>query len=147
VLYGGVVGSHSLTVTMPSIMTRRNFQIYLSSTVIVENEKMNFQTRDDFDATVDLLLTKFPDTYSSDRGHQVVSWTQCEEGLPYLKDIIEKYENHEVSFSNIQSFAELLLRCSWWVQNSDNPCNVLTNIGIFMREKTMTQHNTILRHP
>jgi hypothetical protein len=70
---------------------------------------MNFHTRDDLDATVDLLLTRFPDTYSSDRGHQVTSWTQCEEGLPYLKDLIEKYENHEVSFSNMQSSAEVQL--------------------------------------
>ena len=62
---------------------------------------------------VNILLANFPDTYSNDVGHQVASWIECERSLPHIESLVQQSEHFKVLVSASQSFAELLLRCSW----------------------------------
>lgn len=73
-----------------------------------EREKM-------FSLAVGILSANFPDTYSADIGHQVASWNYCERSLPHMESIVKQSEHFRVFESESQSFAELLLRCPWYV--------------------------------
>lgn len=64
---------------------------------------------------VGILSANFPDTYSADVGHQAASWGYCERSLPHMENIVKQSEHFGVLENENQSFAELLLRCSWYV--------------------------------
>lgn len=71
-----------------------------------------------FDAVVHMLCWGFPDHSSVDIGHQIASWTRCEKCLPHvnhLVDIETRYYVNSVSSGNQQKYADLLLRCGWYV--------------------------------
>lgn len=68
-----------------------------------------------FSLAVDILSASFPDTYSADVGHQVASWNYCEKSLPHMESIVKQSEHFRVFENGSQAFAELLLRCSWYV--------------------------------
>ncbi|KAI0007592.1 hypothetical protein F4779DRAFT_642943 [Xylariaceae sp. FL0662B] len=68
-----------------------------------------------FDAAVELLSWGFPDTWSKDIGHQVNAWTKCEKCLPHIDHIAKMARRHTIKSNHIQRYAELLLRCSWYL--------------------------------
>lgn len=67
-----------------------------------------------FSLTIAVLTANFPDTYNDDVGHQAASWTYCERSLPHIESIVKKSEEFHIFENANQSFAELLLRCSWY---------------------------------
>lgn len=68
-----------------------------------------------FSLVVAILSANFPDTYSADIGHQVASWTYCERSLPHIENVVKQSESFKIIKTVSQPFAELLLRCSWYV--------------------------------
>jgi hypothetical protein len=65
------------------------------------------ERRDYFDSVVDILSPSFPDTYSTDVGHQVASWIRCERSLPHLENLIKQNKNTRFlrqTISHSQSF-------------------------------------------
>ncbi|RHZ46901.1 uncharacterized protein CDV56_103201 [Aspergillus thermomutatus] len=73
-----------------------------------------------FGAVVDLLFPTFPDTYSADLGYQVASSSRCERSLPHLHNLVKQNEKFNVYVGNNQKFAELLLRCCWYLYEKEN---------------------------
>ncbi|KAJ5092021.1 hypothetical protein NUU61_006891 [Penicillium alfredii] len=73
-----------------------------------------------FSLTVAILSANFPDTYSADVGHQVASWTKCERSLPHIESMVRKSKEFRIFENESQSFAELLLRCSWYLYEREN---------------------------
>ncbi|KAL3494998.1 hypothetical protein BJX62DRAFT_196648 [Aspergillus germanicus] len=68
---------------------------------------------------VDILSANFPDTYSNDVGHQVASWIDCERSLPHIESLVQQSEHFKI-FVTSQPFAELLLRCSWYLYERES---------------------------
>ena len=71
------------------------------------------ERREIFSILVEILLVNFPDTYSADVGHQAASWASCEKSLPHLQSLVRQNDVYSIFSKDNQSFAELLLRCSW----------------------------------
>lgn len=67
-----------------------------------------------FSLAIAILTTSFPDTHSADVGHQVASWVYCQRRIPHIESILEKSEEFKIFEDGNQSFAELLVRCSWY---------------------------------
>ncbi|KAI1138886.1 hypothetical protein F5Y05DRAFT_354227 [Hypoxylon sp. FL0543] len=68
-----------------------------------------------FDVVVKLLSWGFPDTWSRDIGHQINAWEKCEKCLPHIAHLARVAKKHDVQPGSIQQYAELLLRCSWYL--------------------------------
>ncbi|KAI1654070.1 hypothetical protein F4813DRAFT_399435, partial [Daldinia decipiens] len=68
-----------------------------------------------FDAVIQLLSWGFPDTWSRDVGHQINAWKKCEKCLPHIGHIARLSKKHDIQPRNAQQYAELLLRCSWYL--------------------------------
>ncbi|KAL8936576.1 MAG: hypothetical protein Q9216_004861 [Gyalolechia sp. 2 TL-2023] len=68
-----------------------------------------------FDIVVRLLCWVFPDTFSKDVGHQHQSWENSEKCLPHIDHIIKMKEDYKISLPDPQYYAEVLLRCSWYL--------------------------------
>lgn len=89
------------------------------------------ERRNIFSLTVAILSANFPDTYSTDIGHQIASWTYCERSLSHIESIVKKSEEFKIFEAENQSFAELLLRCSWYgwmaltIKANADPCRYL----------------------
>ncbi|KAF2034858.1 hypothetical protein EK21DRAFT_97087 [Setomelanomma holmii] len=62
---------------------------------------------------IQLLLHKFPNTFSEDKSHQVASWVECEKNLPHVNHIVTLKETEYIEVIDPQAYGELLLRCSW----------------------------------
>ena len=67
------------------------------------------------DAVVQMLSWGFPDHWSKDIGHQFAAWSRCEKCLPHIYHLSEQKKLHDASPGDHQKYAELLLRCSWYV--------------------------------
>ncbi|KAL9628348.1 MAG: hypothetical protein Q9164_007310 [Protoblastenia rupestris] len=68
-----------------------------------------------FDAVINLLCWGFPDTFSKDIGHQHQSWEKCEMCLRHVDHIVKLQAEYNIVSSNTGSFAQLLLRCCWYL--------------------------------
>ncbi|KAI1215007.1 uncharacterized protein F4807DRAFT_466343 [Annulohypoxylon truncatum] len=68
-----------------------------------------------FDVVTQLLSWGFPDTWSKDIGHQINAWQKCEKCLPHIDHLAKLSKKHNIQPSNAQQYAELLLRCSWYL--------------------------------
>ncbi|XXH00199.1 Protein ssh4 [Hypoxylon texense] len=68
-----------------------------------------------FDVAIHLLSRGFPDTWSKDVGHQISAWKKCEKCLPHIDHIAKLCKKHNIRPTNLQQYAELLLRCSWYL--------------------------------
>jgi tetratricopeptide (TPR) repeat protein len=68
-----------------------------------------------FDVVVKLLSWGFPDTWSKDVGHQIQAWKKCEKCLPHIDHLAKLVKRHSIRSDNGQRYAELLLRCSWYL--------------------------------
>ncbi|KAJ5124771.1 uncharacterized protein N7515_008596 [Penicillium bovifimosum] len=68
----------------------------------------------------DPTLEFMRDEIDADVGHQVASWTYCERSLPHIESIVKKSEEFKIFENANQSFAELLLRCSWYLYEREN---------------------------
>ncbi|KAH7304982.1 P-loop containing nucleoside triphosphate hydrolase protein [Stachybotrys elegans] len=68
-----------------------------------------------FDTAVRLLSWGFPDTWSKDVGHQINAWKRCEKCLPHIDHLARFATKHPIQCKNPQLYAELLLRCSWYL--------------------------------
>ncbi|CAJ2507276.1 Uu.00g084620.m01.CDS01 [Anthostomella pinea] len=68
-----------------------------------------------FDTAVQLLSWGLPYTWSKDVGHQINAWKKCEKCLPHIDHLSRLFKRHSVRSPNLQQYAELLLRCSWYL--------------------------------
>ena len=68
-----------------------------------------------FDLVIIFLCWGFPDTFSKDIGHQHQSWEKCEMCLPHVDHIVKLQERYSIVSSNTETFAQLLLRCCWYL--------------------------------
>lgn len=67
-----------------------------------------------FDRVVRILIWGFPDHWRKDKGHQFQTWTKCEQCLPHVHHLVKQAERYKVSPGDVQLYAELLLRASWY---------------------------------
>ncbi|KAI1391090.1 TPR-like protein [Hypoxylon trugodes] len=70
------------------------------------------------DVVVQLLSWGFPDTWSKDVGHQINAWQKCEKCLPHIGHLAKISKKHNVKPTNVQQYAELLLRSSCLVDSA-----------------------------
>ncbi|KAJ5173639.1 uncharacterized protein N7500_001570 [Penicillium coprophilum] len=83
--------------------------------------RMSVQERERiFSLAVTILAANFPDTYSADVGHQAASWALCERSLPHIESVVSKGAQFKLFEKGNQAFAELLLRCSWYLYEREN---------------------------
>ncbi|KAL9615519.1 MAG: hypothetical protein Q9167_000032 [Letrouitia subvulpina] len=68
-----------------------------------------------FNAVIGFLCWGFPDTFSKDIGHQHQSWERCEMCLPHVDHIVKLQELYSNVLSDTETFAQLLLRCCWYL--------------------------------
>lgn len=68
-----------------------------------------------FDAVVHMLCWGFPDHSKVDIGHQVAAWARCEKCLPLVNHLVGLSELQKKTAGNQQKYADLLLRCSWYL--------------------------------
>ncbi|KAL8915671.1 MAG: hypothetical protein Q9172_006778 [Xanthocarpia lactea] len=73
-----------------------------------------------FDAVIGFLCWGFPDTFSKDIGHQHQSWGKCEMCLPHVDHIIKFQERYSISSSKTETYAQMLLRCCWYLYEREN---------------------------
>ncbi|KAJ5326215.1 uncharacterized protein N7506_009317 [Penicillium brevicompactum] len=73
-----------------------------------------------FSHAVAILAANFPDTHSADVGHQAASWAHCERSIPHVAAMLKKSEEFQIFENLYQPFAELLLRCSWYLYEREN---------------------------
>ena len=73
------------------------------------------ERRDYFAAVVQILSWGFPDTWSKDVGHQHQSWETSEKCLPHVLHLAKQKENYGIVPSDADDFAQLLLRCGWYL--------------------------------
>ncbi|KAI6784643.1 uncharacterized protein J7T54_006689 [Emericellopsis cladophorae] len=79
-----------------------------------ESESMRY-----FDAVVYMLCWGFPDHSSTDIGHQIAAWTQCEKCLLHVNHLVHLVNSQGKAPGNRQKYADLLLRCSWYLYESE----------------------------
>ncbi|KAI0157224.1 hypothetical protein GGR57DRAFT_461278 [Xylariaceae sp. FL1272] len=77
---------------------------------LLESERPKY-----FDTVVQLLSWGFPDTWSKDVGHQINAWKKCEKCLPHIDHLSKLAKRYSIRSSHAQAYAELLLRCSWYL--------------------------------
>jgi len=68
-----------------------------------------------FDAVVHMLSWGFPDHASEDIGHQIATWSRCEKCLPHIYNLTTAAKQHSLKPGNQEKYANLLLRCAWFV--------------------------------
>lgn len=68
-----------------------------------------------FGAVIGILTWGFPDTWSKDVGHQHQSWETSEKCLPHVLHLVEQKEQHRLAPIDADIFAQLLLRCCWYL--------------------------------
>ena len=66
-------------------------------------------------AVVDILTWGFPDTWSKDVGHQHQSWDTSEKCLPHVLHLVKQKEQYRLVPVDPDLFAQLLLRCCWYL--------------------------------
>lgn len=73
-----------------------------------------------FAVLVKLLSLGFPDTWSKDTGHQKADWNRCERYLPHVRSHFTiASETPAVLASQPHEWADLLLRCSWYLYEKE----------------------------
>ena len=68
-----------------------------------------------FHTVLKLLCWGFPDTFSEDVGHQHQSWDNSEKCLLHIDQMIKKKADYKISPPDPQYYAEVLLRCCWYL--------------------------------
>lgn len=63
---------------------------------------------------VALLSVNFPDTFTEDVGHQIMSWPYSERSLPHIESILSQIKRFKTIVCDDQGLADLLLRVSWY---------------------------------
>jgi hypothetical protein len=90
---------------------------------------------------VRLLSWGFPDTWSQDVGHQFGAWKKCEQCLPHVVHLRQTVEKLKIRPPNLQEYAELLLKCSWYEPRRSHfsiDANEKTRAGICTNERHTT---------
>lgn len=64
---------------------------------------------------VRILCWGFPDTWNQDVGHQHHGWEDCEMCLPHVNHIVEQQNKYQIYPTEPEAFAQLLLRCCWYL--------------------------------
>ncbi|TPX16451.1 uncharacterized protein E0L32_003745 [Thyridium curvatum] len=72
-----------------------------------------------FDAVAHMLGWGFPDHASVDIGHQMSTWSRCEKCVPHVNYLVDLAKTSDITPSNRQKYAELLLRCSWYLYEGE----------------------------
>ena len=73
------------------------------------------ERRNYFAAVVQIVSWGFPDTWSQDVGHQHQSWENSEKCLPHVLHLAKQKEKFSIELSDADDFAQLLLRCCWYL--------------------------------
>lgn len=68
-----------------------------------------------FGVAIDILTWGFPDTWSEDVGHQHQSWETSEKCLPHVLHLVKQKEQYRIAPIDADFFAQLLLRCCWYL--------------------------------
>ena len=68
-----------------------------------------------FSAVIEILTWGFPDTWSKDVGHQHQSWETSEKCLPHVLHLVKQKEQYRLTPLDADVFAQLLLRCCWYL--------------------------------
>ena len=74
-----------------------------------------------FDQSVRLLGKSFPNTWNTVTSHQFGAWSQYERCLPHTNFLIQLNQKHKLQCINLKAFAELILRCSWYISLHNTP--------------------------
>ena len=68
-----------------------------------------------FDTAINIITWGFPDTWSADVGHQHQSWETSEKCLPHVLHLVKQKEQYHLALVDADVFAQLLLRCCWYL--------------------------------
>ena len=68
-----------------------------------------------FSAVIEILTWGFPNTWSEDVGHQHQSWEISEKCLPHVLHLVQQKEQYRLAPNDPDIFAQLLLRCCWYL--------------------------------
>lgn len=90
-----------------------------------------------FDAVVHMLCWGFPDHSKVDIGHQVAAWARCEKCLPHVNHLVGLSELQKKTAGNQQKYADLLLRCSWWVYQNKKAAKMKAYRFRYLYEREM----------
>jgi hypothetical protein len=83
-----------------SIMKRRNSK--------VENARL-------FNLVTSLLSSSFPNTWNVVASHQFATWDECHQCILHVGHMIRLLADHRKDCIDIDAFAELILRCTWYI--------------------------------
>ncbi|KAJ9605445.1 hypothetical protein H2200_010102 [Cladophialophora chaetospira] len=72
-----------------------------------------------FTVAISLLSLGFPETWSKDVGHQKQQWSRCEQYLPHVNALVQHGRENNSLAENPDVWAELLLRCSWYLYEKE----------------------------
>lgn len=67
------------------------------------------------DKVIHVLGKGFPDTWREDVGHQFKAWSRCEKCLPHVSFLVKQCSKYKLHPSDPEAFAELILRCCWYI--------------------------------
>ena len=67
------------------------------------------------DTVIEVLCWGFPNTWSEDVGHQRQSWERSEMCLPHVGHLVQQRRKYQINPSKPEAFAQLLLRCCWYL--------------------------------
>ncbi|KAI9708927.1 MAG: hypothetical protein M1820_003621 [Bogoriella megaspora] len=94
-----------------------------------------------FDTAVRLLSWGFPNTWNQDIGHQIQTWEKCEKCLPHIHHLTKMARQYNVVSKDLQSYGELLLRCSWYLYEREmyDVCRKLVDAALntFQDKRTL----------
>ncbi|MCJ1404908.1 hypothetical protein MMC11_008134 [Xylographa trunciseda] len=79
---------------------------------------------------VKLLLQGFPNTWETDVGHQFSAWKLCEMCLPHVNFLVSQVRKWKLMLVDPQSFADLVLRCCWYLYERENYYQALDMIQV-----------------
>jgi hypothetical protein len=83
-----------------SIMKRRNSKI--------ENARL-------FNLVISLLSSSFPNTCNVVASHQFAAWDECNQCILHVGHMIRLLPDQRKDCIDIDAFAELILRCTWYI--------------------------------
>ena len=95
----------------------------------------------DFAIVTQFLTWGFPDTWSKDIGHQHQSWGKSEKCLPHVFHLVKQKDRYGIIPEYPNLFAQLLLRCCWYLYERECYCLALGLINIAL--DSFTETNTL----
>ncbi|KAH0544775.1 hypothetical protein FGG08_001142 [Glutinoglossum americanum] len=91
-----------------------------------------------FNQAINLLVTIFPCAWKDGTGYKYTftSWDKCEMCLPHVHFLVAQAAKYKIRASDRAIFAELLMRCSWYLYECERCHQALPLITVALREIT-----------